>query len=65
MRSSGLIDPRTNPLSLLLDSSYVKRSADALEAYAITGSYERLSRVDTTVHEFIGDLSYLSYLGGV
>jgi hypothetical protein len=64
MRSSDIVDPRTDPMSLLVASAYVQRSAAALLAYASTGSVEQLARADTTVHEFIGDLSYLGYLGG-
>ncbi len=63
MRASDIIDPRTDPLSLLLPSAYVQRSSSALQAYANTGTVERLGRADTTVHEFTGDLSYLTYLG--
>jgi len=63
MRSSDIVDPHTDPLSLLISGAYVQRSADALQAYSDTGSTERLTRADTTVHEFIGDLSYLTYLG--
>jgi len=62
MKSSDIVDPRTDPLSLLISGSYAQRSAAALQASADTNSIERLSRADTTVHEFIGDLSYLSYL---
>lgn len=62
MRSSDIADPRTDPLSLLFSGSYVPRSPEALQAYALTGSFEQVSRADTTVHEFIGDLSYRAYL---
>lgn len=62
MKSSEIADPSTDPLSLLFSGSYVVRSAEALRAFASTNSFEPTSRADTTVHEFIGDLSYRAYL---
>ncbi len=64
MKSSAIVDPRTDPLSLLVVGPYAELTESALEAYALTGNYSVLGRIDTTVHEFIGDKNYLDYLGG-
>jgi hypothetical protein len=64
VRSSAIVDPLVDPLSLLVNAYYVPRNQSALQAYSDTNSVEQLSRKDTTVFEFIGDLTYSSYING-
>ncbi len=59
MKSSEIVDPMVDPLSLLSQVSYGTNSPIPT---AYPEGTQPSRKADTTVYEFPGDLSYLAYL---